>query len=152
MMPSQDEFSITPYNIVVDYNMSLEEMVDAGKYDWGNKSISTANFPFQGSGKVNLELQLVCFGKDTQYEEVLKGLDSLGLRPGNLPELLSLGAAYPHLQLEYPIVQLGTIWQNVDRSGRRGLYLRRGNKERGLSAIWLEHGFLRWYRFIAVNK
>lgn len=151
-MADKDGFSITPYKICVDYDMSLEDMVIAGKYDWGNRSINIINFPYKGKGKSEIELKLVCFGKDTQYEEVVAGLESLGLRPGTLPELLALGAAYPDLQLEFPIVQVGTIWQNIDRSGRRGIYLRRGNKERGLSAIWLEHGFLKWYRFIGVEK
>lgn len=151
-MLSQDDFSITEYPVIVDYDMSLEEMVEAGKYDWGNRSINKVNFPFYGSGKAKVNIKLVCFGRDMQYSEVLLGLDSLSLKPGNLPELLALGAKYPALQLDFPIVQVGTIWQNIDRSGRRGIYLRRGNKERGLSAIWLEHGFLKWYRFIAIDE
>ena len=150
MMADKDRFSITNFPVVVDYNMSLEKMIEAGKYDWGNKGINQENYRFSGSGKVELVIKLVCLGQDSDREEVLKRLKFLGLRPGTLPELLALGARYPRLQLEFPIVQLGTVRHEVKRGGWRGLYLRRGNKERGLSAIWVDRGFLKWYRFIAV--
>lgn len=152
-MLSKDVFSVTPYDIVIDYDMTLEDMVAAGNYDWGNLSINSKNFRFeQKKGKIRVRTFLVCFGKDTKYGQVIRELNKLGLRPGNLPELLAFGATYPEKQLEFPIVQFGTIWEVKKRRGRRGLYLRRGKKERGVSAIWLEHGFLSYYRFLAVEK
>ena len=152
-MPSKNSVTITTHEVVIDYNMSLEEMVEAGKYDWGNLGINGENFKFKrGDGKVRIIIKLVCFNRLMSYREVLRWFSRHGLRPGNLPELLAFGATYPEKQLEFPVVQVGTLWRIKKRRGSRGLYLRRGNKERGLSAIWLEHGFLKYYRFIAVEK
>jgi len=69
-----------------------------------------------------------------------------------LPELLSVGAEHPQKQIEFPIVQVGSVWPDLQRGGKRGVYLRRGNKERGLAFIWLEHGFPSYYRILAVKK
>lgn len=142
------------YKITVDYNMSLAEMIKAGNYDWRNNDINDINFPtppkYLRLGKVNVNIKLVCYGRDMTRNKVLVDLDSHGKRPGILPELLALGARFPFLQLEYPIVQIGSVWP--DRGGLRGTYLRRGNKERGLSVIWLKYGFRGYYQIIAVQK
>jgi len=143
------------YRISVDYDTSLADMLAAGKYDWGNSDVNDVNFPippeFSGLGKVDVNLELVCFGKKMDsYEEVLEELDSRGLRPGILPELLAFGARYPNKQLEYPVMEVGSIWQ--DRGGHRGIFLRKGKKERGISVVWLKYGWGPYYRFIAVRK
>lgn len=151
-MSSKNSVITTTHEVVIDNDISLEEMVRAGRYDWGNLGINGKNFKFKrGKGKVRIIIKLVCFNRLTSYREVLQWFRRHGLRPGNLPELLAFGATYPEKQLEFPIVQVGTLWRIKKRRGSRGLYLRRGNKERGLSAIWLQHGFLKYYRFIAVE-
>lgn len=152
-MPSKNSVVITDHEVIVDNDMSLEEMVEAGRYDWGNLGINGKNFKFKrGKGKIRIIIKLVCFNRLMSYREVLRWFSCHGLRPGNLPELLAFGATYPEKQLEFPVVQVGTLWRIKKRRGSRGLYLRRGNKERGLSAIWLQHGFLKYYRFIAIEK
>ena len=152
-MVRKNRIIVTNHEVILDCDMSLEEMVTAGKYDWGNLGINAKNFKFKKSkGKVRVTIKLICFNKFMSYREVLKWFSRHGLRPGNLPELLAFGAAYPEKQIEFPVVQVGTLWRIKRRRGSRGLYLRRGKKERGLSAVWLEHGFLSYYRFIAVHK
>lgn len=144
--------TITDYEVILDNSMTLEEMVGAGNYDWGNLAINAINFKFKkGKGKIKIIIKLVCFNRFMSYRKIMKWLRCHNLRPGNLPELLAFGAKYPEKQLEFPVVQIGTLWRIKKRRGSRGLYLRRGKKERGLSAIWLEHGFLKYYRFIAVE-
>lgn len=149
------------YRIPVDYNMPMEEMIAVGNFDWTNRGISPSAFPipeeFKGIGKTNINLELIqcgdmmSDGEDfVSLDGVLKYLENQGKRPGILPELLALGAKFPHLQLEFPIVQIGSLWKT--RGGERGLYLRRGNKERGLAVIWMQFGFLKYYRIIAVKK
>ncbi len=142
------------YRVTVDYNMSLAEMIEAGNYDWRNNDINNINFStppeYLRLGKVDVNIELVCCGRYMTKNKVLVDLDSHGKRPGILPELLALGARFPFLQLEYPVVQIGSVWP--DRGGLRGTYLRRGKKERGLSVIWLKYGFRGYYRIIAVQK
>ncbi len=142
------------YRISVDYNMPLVDMLAAGGYDWGNSDVNDANFPIPPSflelGKVDINLELVCFGRKMSYEKVLEDLYSRGLRPGILPELLAFGAKYPDKQLEYPIMEVGSTWP--DRGGYRGVFLRRGNRERGISVVWLKYGWAPYYRFITARE
>lgn len=152
-MQSKNSVIITTHRVVIDNDMSLEDMIKAGNYDWGNWSINAKNFKFKrGKGKIGVTIKLICFNRLMSYRKIIRWFNRHGLRPGNLLELLAFGSTYPKKQLEFPVVQMGTLWRIKKRRGSRGLYLRRGNKERGLSAIWLEHGFLKYYRFIAVEK
>ncbi len=138
------------YRITVDYSLAMVEMIAIGKYDWGNKDINTKNFPMYGKGTSDLTVELVCFGKFMKFQDVLRELRSRGLRPGTLSELLAFGATYPKKQLEFPILQIGSVWS--DRGGRRVVFLRKGNKERGVSVVWTRYGWGPYYRFIAVRK
>lgn len=155
-MGSNPTFTSEILRVTVNYDLSLEEMIAAGKYDWQNNNINIINFPPPaggwGSGLVNLDVELACFNRFTEPEEVLYKFDLYDRRPGVLPELLAVGAEYPQKQIEFPIVQIGSVWPDLQRGGKRGVYLRRGNKERGLAFIWLEHGFPGYYRIIAVKK
>lgn len=155
MLEKNCEVSVDFYPVVVDYGMSIGDMVKAGKYDWSNESINNNTFPVYGQGRVNVNVGLFRFGREGdvfQYEDVLQRFDSLGFRPGNVAELLAIGSTYPELQLKFPIVQMGTVWHHVERNGYRGLYLRRGKLERGLSVIWLDKGFYNYYRIIGIKK
>ena len=138
------------YRITVDNNLSMAEMITVGKYDWGNKDVNTKNFPMHGKGTTDLIIELVCFEKFMKFHDVLRELQSRDLRPGTLPELLAFGAKYPKKQLEFPILQVGSVWP--DRGGRRVVFLRKGNKERGISVVWTRYGWGPYYRFIAVKK
>ena len=144
--------SIESYAVWMDYGMSRSDMVRVGEYDWNNNNINETNFPIESSGKGYFDVKLVCFDRFTELGLVRFGLDLYDLRPGNLTELLGFGAAFKTRQLEFPIVEIGSLWPDVQRKADRGVYLRRGNKERGLSFIWVDRGFLPYYRFIAVKK
>ncbi|MBI4160566.1 MAG: hypothetical protein HY506_01530 [Candidatus Yanofskybacteria bacterium] len=142
------------YRVTVDYKMPTEEMVAAGDYDWSNRSINSVNFPappkFRELGRVDVNVHLVPCKKLISYRRALSMLNSLGLRPGILPEQLAIGASFPQKQIEFPIFQIGSLW--ADRGGQRATYLRRGNKERGLSVAWIKYGFQPYYRIIGVEK
>ena len=142
--------------VTIDYDMSLEDMKAAGKYDWSNSNINAVNFPPPlggwGKGKIKVDVGLACFNRFTELEEVLCEFEADGWRSGVLPELLAIGAEYPGKQIEFPVVEVGSVWPDLKRGGKRGVYLRRGNKERGLAFIWLDHGFPGFYRIIAVKK
>lgn len=87
--------------------MSFADMIKAGSYGSVNEEITAANFPFEGTGKVETEIRLIHFNKWMTTQHVLAELEKLGLRPATLVELLAFGAKYPE-QREYPIVALGS--------------------------------------------
>ena len=105
--------------VVVDYSMTLRQMIAAGHYNWGRSDITEERFPIPHSkrGKEEVVIKLVNFGCDMESDNALCELDKMGFRPAKSPELLALGAVYPEKQLEFPIVALGSVWR--DSEGRR---------------------------------
>ncbi len=136
------------FRVAVNYDLSAEEMIKAGKYDWASPEINSQNFPAEMKGLSDVVIQLVRFDGFMESEAVLRELDKQGLRPASLPELLALGAQHPYLQRKFPIVALGSF-----RHGGRVVACLWGDaRTRGLGFDWLG---IRWdglHRFAAVPK
>jgi hypothetical protein len=136
------------FRVTVNYDLSVEEMIRAGKYDRASSEINSQNFPAEKKGVSDLLIHLVRFDGFMESEEVLRELDKQGLRPATLPELLALGAQHPYLQRRFPIVALGLVWHG----GRVVACLWGDARNRGLGYDWLG---IRWdglHRFAAVPK
>ncbi len=141
----------TPFTVTVDYTQTVEEMVQAGKYDWKNSDISSKNFPVKRREPGKVEVHLIHFNRAISSDDAIKELDRMGFRLAELPELLALGAQHPDEQKKYPIIALGSVWQ--DPGGDRDVpYLVRNDSGRGLSLGWFEGGWGEDYRFAAVRK
>jgi hypothetical protein len=139
------------YLVTVNYDLSVEDAVKAGKYDWKNDRIISKNFPSKRKGKVDAEIILVKFAKDMESEAILLELDKQGLRPAELPELLAFGEKYPEVQREFPIVALGSVWRGA--GGVRCVpCLDRDSDERGLYLLWFDVGWGSGCRFAALRK
>jgi hypothetical protein len=114
------------FEIVVNYEKSLQEMVSSGEYKnnigdvvykpyssyWGGFK------PVSDKGKEKSVIQLFQFGhcwkpRDMKTEDVLKEFKDRGLRPATLPELLAFGSKYPRNHLS-PVVALGTEFYEPD--------------------------------------
>jgi len=96
------------FKVTVDYDRRLERMIEDGKYDWNNSDINAKNFPIEGKGTAEVDIELVHFNRVMESDDVLKELDKMGFRPATLPELLAFGAKYLDKQREFPIVALGS--------------------------------------------
>ena len=140
------------YKVLVDYGQTLQQMIANGKYDYANSDINSTNFPTTGNGKQEVVVELVHFGRDMESSAVLKEFESRGLRAATLPELLAFGAIYPEKQREFPIVVLGSVWQDRDGSRYVPCLFRCGSKRR----LGLGWGDGRWddhfCRFAAIRK
>jgi len=142
------------YKITIDYSRTLTKMIEAGKYYQVDEDFTPDNFPAKRrSGVEKIEVVLVHLGYMATTHKVLTELDRHGFRPATLPELLSLGAAKPGLQRKFPIMALGSVWQ--DPCGDKCapiLYLE--GSERYL-CLWVNRSGRRWVpevRFLAVRK
>lgn len=144
------EFS-DPFMVTVIYN--FKEMIEAGKYDWLHDELSEEHYPVEPREPEEVELHLVHFGHDMTTDGVMEELDKRGMRIATLPELCALGTAKPEWQRDFPIVALGSEWQDpgdlvcipflVGVDGRRYLDL-----------DWVDSDG-RWsvnYRFVAASK
>ncbi len=139
------------YPVTVNYDLSVEDAVIAGKYGWANSDISSKHFPSQRKGTTDAEIILVHFNRDTGSDDVLRDLDKQGLRPAELPELLAFGSKYPDVQREFPVIALGSMWQGPDGS-RFCACLDRLGSRRDLGLIWLDTWWYDYCRFAALRK
>jgi hypothetical protein len=105
------------YKVVVDYGLSLSEMIKLGNYGWFNDDITDKHFPMQGTGKHEVELVLVHLNQNATTKEVLEYLNREGLEPAKIEHLLAFGAAYPEIQREFLVIAFGSVW--VDVNGHR---------------------------------
>jgi len=137
---------------VLDYDMTLEQMIEAGNCYFVNEDITAERFPLNRRESGEVELHIVHFGRDMTTKQVLAELDKQGLRPAELPELLALGVAHPDLQRKFQLVALGSEWQGPRC---RVFYpILEGGGRRRLSLGWRDpiNGWLDDCRFVAVSK
>ena len=138
------------YSITVNYSLSLEEMVAAGRYDWKNNDITAKHFSVKGEGVVDVDIELVHFDRVMDSsDEVIRELN-VGLRPAKIEELLAFGAKYPDVQRQFPIVALGSVWQHLD--DRHVPFLWGYSDERYLYLDWFGDRWRGNFRFLAVRK
>ena len=146
---------ITAYPVFMDYEITIEEAVKRGRYDWTNSNITSDNFPTKQIGKAKLEVELVRFRRRISTKEALEEFDLMGRRPAEPKELLALGAQYPNLQRKFPIVELGFIWRCFiwrSRGYRYVLCLSRMGLRRNLSLCEVGRGWNVIWRFATVRK
>ena len=146
-----DEKKDDVYPITINYDLSLAEMIVAGQYGWVNDDITADHFPIQGEGQVEVGVELVHFNRSMESDDVLKEMDKAGLRPATLAELLAFGAKYPKKQKEFPIIALGSVWQ--DLFGYRSVpALWSDGVRRDLALDCFEFRWSEYFRFAAVRK
>lgn len=116
---------VSSHTVPVDRKRTVEKMVELGKYDWKDGDINQKHFPHDcKAGRTDTEIHLVGFPQGMESYDAVAGMDAMGIRPADNAELLSLGIAFPDLQREAPIVQLGSSW--VDPGGDRYVSILRG--------------------------
>ena len=138
------------YPGVIDYGQTLDQMIEAGKYDYRNEYITVDNFPITGEGKVTSQLVLVHFNRDISSEDAVKEMAQMGLEPAKTEHLLAYGAQHWQRDPEL-VVALGSSW--VGPGGHRYVpCLRGGCGDRRLRLFWWDGVWHGSWRFLAVRK
>ncbi len=145
---------LIPAKIFVDYDMSLEAMIQAGHYEVVHTDITAKLFPLSGTGKVAFEHKLFHFNYNISSEDVIKKMNKQGFRPATIEELLAYGAALPEKQDRFPIIALGSIVEinNDEYNDRYVTSLGKGNSEYCLDLDWFDVVWSDSCRFLAVRK
>lgn len=143
------------FTLDVDYAKTKLAMIKAGHYDFVNDFLRD-NDPVKGRidgfGTVQAALELVHFNRIISTADALKEIKKRGLIPAGVEHLLALGAKHSNLQKEFPIVALGSVWQNSD-GGRSVPYLwGSSDGDRYLRLYWIADVWSGDYRFLAVRK
>lgn len=98
------------WRVNVNYDLSLMEMIVAGRYDWISDRFPTKEyFPVKGKGIKDLDVELVNFNRFISSREALEEMRKMGLCSATREELLAFGAKYPDMQREFPISALGSF-------------------------------------------
>jgi hypothetical protein len=140
-----------PFNMTLDYCLTLEQMITAGNYGYANQSITAQEFPLTGKGKVEAEVILVHFNRVVMSDEAVKEMLDMGLNPGKIEHLLALGAEHPNLQKQFPIIYLGS--SSHKPNGERTVpCLGYWDNERVLSLDWCDRGWIDRCRFIGIRQ
>lgn len=103
----------------VNYDLTLDEMIKAGKYNYVHDQITKDNFPINRPAielgyLITKEVVLVCMKKKASAYEVIVHMKKYGLRSAQIEELLAFGRERPSVQREFPVVGFGSSW--VDRA------------------------------------
>lgn len=138
------------YEFVVNFALSLVDMIKAGAYDWVNPSITEVNFPKTGTRETVVSAELIHFNKFISSDNAVLEMDKLGYRSATIHELLSFGAKNPDVQRQFPIVALGSSCEVPGY--RRVAYLDRVVSRRDLGLSWWDVGWGGGCRFLGVRK
>jgi hypothetical protein len=139
------------FPLSVNYDLPVQEAIDAGNYQAVSSSITSRNFPSSRRGKAQVEIILTRFEGRMTSEEVVTELGKEGLRPAELPEFLAFGAEYPEVQRRFSIVALGSVWR--DPKGYRNVpCLFTASEGRYLDLHWWDDGWYSYSRFAAIRK
>ena len=103
--------TLQTYPLTVDCTKTRAEMVAEGHYNNPSPHISEVSFPVTASEK-DVVAVLVHLGYVASYEDVMREMSDLRMRPGTMDELCAFGSTYPHRQREFPIIALGSVWDD----------------------------------------
>ena len=112
-----------PLSIEIDYSKSFDEQTSACKCDWIDPDVNEENFISTievDKEKTVLFLKLFFCHDDCKEgmvsEEIIEKMKKDNYRPAILCEILALGTSYPWLQTQFPILALGSIWDDSKKT------------------------------------
>ena len=138
----------------VNYDLSLEEMVAAGHYDWKNGDINAKRFPLAGKGVLWYEARYFHFDRNISSEAANKAIMEEDVAnpwmSAPIEHLLTFGARFPEEQRKHPIVGLGSSARV--RGYRDVPCLCEYDSRHELNLGWWDGGWAPDCRFLAVRK
>jgi hypothetical protein len=138
------------FPLVVDYDLSIEELVRRGGYDWSDGDINGKKFLIDRHGQECVNAELVHLNEAVSTKDALRGLANRNLHTANIVETLTFGLTYKDKQRKYPIVGLGSSCTVL--GDRYFPCLWSIGSERRLDLHWTDSGWHSDCRFLAIRK
>jgi hypothetical protein len=140
---------------IVDYSLSLEQMLFLGHYDWVNKDVNEHNFPtphhFKGQKKL-VSAKLFRYKSLVKSKDVIADMKLTNYRPANLFELLFFSKFYPELS-SLSTVALNSVWKKVHDGQRLPVLLVLNKKKCGVALDWIDRDWNNLFQFLGIlNK
>ena len=108
------------FDMKVDYSKSLDEMIKAGHYEYGDKIINATNFPvIKPFGLTEdifcvkaliIQPSILTGYSCPSFDQVVKSIYTKSYRPANLAELFAFGKNNPLFQYQEQILCIGSLW------------------------------------------
>jgi len=105
-------YSVKEFDLMIQYDQTIENLIKAGNYDWVNSDINSRNFPEEVLKLFNTKAYLFNFGKWMPSKDAILEMDKYGFKPATTKVILSFGLQYPNEQKNGSIVGLGSTWQD----------------------------------------
>ncbi|HBV58050.1 MAG TPA: hypothetical protein DEB73_02190 [Candidatus Magasanikbacteria bacterium] len=139
------------YDIMVNYDLGVDRLVAANKFNWKNNDVTSAHFPVERKGVREVVVEFYEFDRVVTGEEAAAQIEADGFVNEDVPTLLTFGKEHPIEQLRRPIVALGSRW--LGSGGRWDVaFLDRLGGRRVLNLNWLHFDFYPDYRFLVFSK
>jgi hypothetical protein len=140
------------FKVTVDYGLSFEAMVRAGRYDWVDENITFERFPISGEGRRECKFVVVPQNDGmATTNELIAEIARLGLKPAKIEDILAFVAKFPNLRKDFPVLALGSHWDRPD--GIRGfVYICWYGNARHLGLYYGEDGWDGYHRFLAFRE
>ena len=140
-----------PSPVLVDYDLSIDDAIQAGQYGCSERVITSRSFPSMRKGKGHVEFVLIHFTRLTDSIEVLREFTRRSLRSAELRELIALGMMYPNIKPEASIVALGSVLRRANATFEVPL-LRNDSGGQTLGLYYRDRGWHPGYWFAAVQE
>ena len=88
------------FPVAVNYDLPVEEAIQAGGYQAVHAGIASKNFPSTKKGQAEVEIVLVRFDRRMASEEVVRELAEEGLRAAELPRPEAWRLCWPPVRAE----------------------------------------------------
>jgi hypothetical protein len=140
--------------IVVNYSLTIEQLVKAGKYDETSSWLNSDRIPHHlgRTGEWDLTFELISFGGRVSVSAVQQEFERRSnIVPATAQELLAFGIINPDAQLTSRIVAMGTV---VRKHGARAVCVLHSHDDgsRCCDVLSLPEYFQAGTEFLAVKK
>lgn len=101
------------FDLVVDYDKSIEDLIKSNNFTEVDNRITTDNFPKNQKNQKGIRVELLASTRDSFIKEVEEDMQKSGLRAGTTQELLSFLSQYPKTEFKN-IFAIGQKWEDKD--------------------------------------
>ncbi len=145
-------FRVVSALVRMDYEILFKDLIAAAAFDWKHPEftrIQVLRHIFE-YGQRTIRFEVIYFRRVVTAEEALFEMGACGLRPATLLELLAFAAKYRNMQLQFPVVCLGTELEILGFKGYAFLDELAGG--RALDISFNNIGWSELCLFLAVKK
>lgn len=139
------------FPVKIDYSQSFKEMLEAPGFHSIDAGITERHFPMCQGGVIEVNLELLQYGYETDGREVLADLEKRNKRVATLPEALAFAKQHPKELQDRSIGVLGAVWREA-KLIRKIVILFGNNDRRELRTDWLEGVFHGYFHFLVTYK